>query len=235
MTRSASRSRTSQAAEISRRAFDGLISILLAPACAACRRPLEEPTRGAVCGVCWAAILPVTPLGSGGFPPAISLATAIGPYEDSLRHIVHALKYDPRPTIARQLAARMRESGSIVLAGADAVIAVPLHRSRERRRGFNQARALAIHLGLPLIDALVRVRKTAVQADLPAAQRLSNVQGAFTLAVPAADVKGRVIVLVDDVSTTGATLNACAAPLLAAGAAEVRALTAAQARLRSGA
>ena len=178
--------------------------------------------------------MPVTPLGSGSFPPAVSLATALGPYDGTLKQVVHALKYDPRPTIARHLAARMRNAGPLVLAGADAAVPVPLHRSRERSRGFNQARALAQHLGLPLVDALVRVRRTASQADLPAARRQANVHGAFALAVAPACVEGRVMVLVDDVSTTGATLNACAAALLAAGAKEVRALTAAQARLRSG-
>ena len=216
-----------------RSAVDGLVSILLAPACAACRRPLDEPTRGAVCASCWSAIEPITPLGCCGFPPSVTIATAIGPYEGTLKEIVHALKYDPRPTIARHLAARMRDAGSCVLAGADAAVPVPLHRSRERTRGFNQASALAAHLGLPVIDALTRARKTASQADLPAPKRLGNVDGAFALAVGPAQIDDRVIVLVDDVSTTGATLNACAAPLLAAGAREVRALTAARARLRS--
>ena len=216
-------------------AVDGFVSIVLAPLCAACRRPLDEPTRGAVCASCWSAVVPVTPLGCGSFPPSISLATAIGPYDDALKEIVHALKYDPRPTIARHLAACMREAGSAILSGADVIVPVPLHRSRERTRGFNQARALALHLGLPVLDALERTRKTASQADLPAAARQTNVHGAFALAVTSGDIANRVIVLVDDVSTTGATLNACAVPLLAGGAREVRALTAAQARLRSGA
>ena len=216
-----------------RSACDGLLSIVLAPVCAACRRSLEQPTRGAVCASCWSAIVPTTPLGCGSFPPDISLSTAIGPYEGPLKEIVHALKYDPRPTLARQLASRMRELGRPVLDGADVVVPVPLHRSRERTRGFNQARALARHLGLPLQDALARTRRTAAQADLPAAKRHANVQGAFTLAVSPSVVDGLIVVLVDDVSTTGATLNACASPLLAAGAREVRALTAARARLRS--
>lgn len=221
--------------ELIRAACDGLLSIVLAPVCAACRRPLESPTRGAVCASCWSAIVPIAPLGCGCFPPHISLATAIGPYEDTLKEIVHALKYDPRPTIARRLGLQMREAGGPVLTGADVVVPVPLHRSRERTRGFNQARALATHLGLPLMDALARSRRTAVQADLPAAGRHANVQGAFVLKVPSSALDGAIVVLVDDVSTTGATLNACAAPLLAAGAREVRALTAARARLRSGA
>lgn len=220
--------------QVVRDAVDGLIAVVLAPVCAACRRPLDEPTRGAVCVPCWSSIVPVTPLGCDAHPPLISLATAIGPYEGTLKAIVHALKYDPRRTIARRLAGHMRLCGHEVLDGADAVVPVPLHRTRERTRGFNQARELARHLGLPVIDALERTRRTSAQADLPAAKRQVNVRGAFALSVPAASLRGLVIVLVDDVTTTAATLNACAAPLAAAGVREVRALTAARAPLRAG-
>ena len=125
----------------------------------------------------------------------------------------------------------MREAGADVLTGADVVVAVPLHRSRERERGFNQAREIGRHLGLPIADALARTRRTPSQADLPAARRHANVRGAFEWR-QSVSVKGRTIVLVDDVSTTGATLNACARPLLNAGAKEVRALTAARAVAR---
>jgi len=125
----------------------------------------------------------------------------------------------------------MRVAGAEVLEGANAVVPVPLHRSRERTRGFNQARELARHLDLAMRDVLVRTRKTASQADLTAAGRQRNVARAFQLK-KGSDVDGLVLVLVDDVSTTGATLNACAAPLLDAGAKEVRALTAARAPLR---
>ena len=164
-------------------------------------------------------------------PPLVTLARSIGPYEGALRAIVHALKYDGRPTLARHLAVRMRALGAEVLDGADLVVPVPLHASRERARGFNQARELARHLASPLADALTRTRRTAAQADLPAAKRHANVRDAFAIR-RGARVKGCTIVLVDDVTTTGATLNACAARLLAAGAKEVRALTAARAVAR---
>lgn len=121
----------------------------------------------------------------------------------------------------------MRIAGRDVLDGADLVVPVPLHRSRERSRGFNQARELARGLGCPMLDALVRTRRTASQADLTAAKRQSNVRGAFEWRGRA--LTGLTVVLVDDVSTTGATLNACAAVLLDAGATDVRALTAAKA------
>lgn len=241
MTPSGSRFPTSQAVERRRRfppavtrLLDGLVAVVLAPVCAACRSPLDEPLRGAVCAACWSAIVPTAPLGCGSFPPLIAHATAIGPYEGTLKDVIHALKYDSRPTIARHLAALMREAGDAIVHGADAAVPVPLHRARERTRGFNQARELARHLGLPVIDGLVRTRRTPPQADLPAAKRQGNVKGAFAASRLAAALDGLVVVLVDDVSTTGATLNACAAPLVAAGVKEVRALTAAHARLRAG-
>ena len=208
---------------------DGAVAILLAPLCAACREPLAHPTRGAVCDACWSAVGPLSPSGCEPLPPLISVSAAIGPYDGRLRDIVQALKYDRRPTIARHLAMRMRQVGAHVLAGANVAVPVPLHRSRERARGFNQARSLAVHLGLPVSDALLRTRKTATQADLPADRRHANVRDAFALN-PRAGVDGRVVVLIDDVSTTGATLNACASVLIAAGAAQVRALTAARVR-----
>jgi ComF family protein len=234
---------------------DGALTVLLAPVCAACQASLEAPTLGAVCPRCWAAIIPITPpccrtcgdaLPSWRIhsvaesrcprcrrkPPLIAHACAIGPYEGSLRAIVQALKYGGRQTIARPLSARLRSCGAGVLAGADAVVPVPLHASRERSRGFNQARELARHLEMPMLDALLRSRRTAVQADLPAARRHANVEGAFVHNLNTGAVKGLTLVLVDDVSTTGATLSACAAPLIAAGAREVRALIAARAVTR---
>jgi ComF family protein len=237
-----------------RAAADGALAVLIAPVCAACATPLGAPTRGAVCDACWSSIVPLTPpfCATCGdslptwrtlsletalcarcrrAPPLVSLARAIGPYEGALRAIIQAFKYQSRPTLARHLAERMTQAGSEVLSGADIVVPVPLHRSRERARGFNQAGELARHLGVPSVDALRRTRRTPPQAELPAARRHLNVRGAFAY-VPAAPIDGLAVVLVDDVNTTGATLNACAASLRMAGAREVRALTAARAVAR---
>ena len=122
----------------------------------------------------------------------------------------------------------MRERGADLLDGAACVVPVPLHPSRRRQRGFNQAADLARHLGVPVQPALRRVRATATQTGLPAAQRNRNVRGAFAAAGVARELSGRAVVLIDDVSTTGATLEACARALKEAGVAEVRALTAAR-------
>jgi len=126
----------------------------------------------------------------------------------------------------------MARSGSAVLAGADAAVPVPLHRSKKRQRGFNQAAEIARHLPIEVIQALKRIRATASQTDLPADERHANVHNAFAMR-RGVSVKGSVIVLIDDVSTTGATVEACARVLLAAGAREVRALTAARVVSRS--
>jgi ComF family protein len=162
----------------------------------------------------------------------VTTSRAIGPYDGTLRAVVHALKYDGRRSLARPLARLMAKSGADLLAGADFVSPVPLHRARARSRGFNQAEEMARHLGVPVVHALRRIRRTPSQTDLPAARRHANVRGAFAMA-RRARVGGAVVVLIDDVSTTGATLEACARVLLEAGASEVRALTAARVVSRS--
>ena len=107
------------------------------------------------------------------------------------------------------------------------MVPVPLHRGRLRARGFNQARELAGRLGVPMVEVLRRVRATPSQTDLPAAARHGNVRNAFALR-RGHSVEGLRIVLVDDVSTTGATIESCARVLRAAGAADVSAVTAAR-------
>ena len=230
---------------------DSLIAILLAPACAACATPLGEPTRGPVCRACWDAVVPITPpvcdacgdplpswrhisVESGRCPrcrrrsSSVARARAIGTYDGALRAIVHALKYDGRRSLAAPLAALLERHGRDVMDGADVVVPVPLHRSRTRARGFNQAAEIARHLPLPMSHALRRVRATPSQTDLPAAKRHANVRDAFAVS-RRAGVRGAVVVLIDDVSTTGATLDACARALVdGGGAREVRALTAAR-------
>jgi ComF family protein len=149
-----------------------------------------------------------------------------------LRDIIHAFKYEGRRSLAHPLARLMRDAAREVLTECDFVVPVPLHPWRRLRRGFNQARDLAERLYLPVRDALWRVRATPPQMALNAAARHTNLRGAFSLSwacsagLSGARVQGARIVLVDDVRTTGATLEECAKVLRRAGAADVRALTA---------
>jgi len=167
----------------------------------------------------------------------VQTARAAGEYEGPLRDILHAFKYDGRRSLAGRLGALLRAAGASLLGDADCVVPVPLHPWRRLRRGFNQADALAQQLGPRVIHPLWRARATRAQAGLTAAARRRNVRGAFRLSpfLPRRLRRRRladgIVVLVDDVRTTGATLNACAAVLLEAGAREVRALTVARATL----
>jgi ComF family protein len=236
---------------LARATLDAILSVVFSPSCAACDEALLYPTRGPVCRACWASILPLTPplcdrcgdpLPSWrliSIPLAccprcrrgrrlIDRARAIGAYDGALRAIVHALKYEGRRSLALPLGRLMRERGADVLAGAACAIPVPLHPSRRRQRGFNQAEDLARHVGMPVVPALRRVRATATQTGLPASRRHGNVREAFAATRAAARFTGAIVVVIDDVSTTGATLEACARTLKESGIREVRALTAAR-------
>jgi ComF family protein len=162
----------------------------------------------------------------------ITSARALGEYEGSLRAIVHALKYGKRRSVARRLAAAMQQASDGLLDGVDVAVPVPLHARRRRARGYNQAEEIARHLGVHWADALERTRYTPSQTDLPAARRHANVRGAFALR-RRQHVTGLCVLLVDDVCTTGATLEACARVLQDAGAREIRALTAARVASRT--
>jgi ComF family protein len=173
-------------------------------------------------------------------PPVVAYARAAGAYEGVLRQVIHGLKYEGRRTLAATLGEMMRARGAEVLRDADVAVPVPLHWRRQHARGFNQAEDLARRLGLPVVRALSRVRATSPQSGLSAADRRRNLRGAF--APPRRGwrrrrqhdpaIRGACVVIVDDVSTTGATLEACATLLREGGAREVRALTAARALSR---
>lgn len=241
-----------------RHTADALVAVTLAPCCAACARVLAAPLDGPVCTACWTAVRALVPpfcrtcgdsLPSWRVagvateqcprcrrrPGAVDAGRAAGEYEGALREIIHAMKYDGRRLLARPLGAMMRAAGSDLLRDAACVVPVPLHPWRRMRRGFNQAADLARQLEGPVVHALWRTRATLPQTRLTGAARRRNVRRAFTLSpllartVRRRHLAGRVVVLVDDVRTTGATLDACAAVLKAAGAQEVRALTVARA------
>ena len=145
-----------------------------------------------------------------------------------MKDIIHALKYERRRTISPRLGALMRERGADLLSDASVVVPVPLHPRREYQRGFNQAEDLARELGVPVMPLLKRVVFTQSQIELPKDQRQENVKDAFGFRPSASASIPQIVVLVDDVSTTGATLESCARVLKSAGVKEVRALTAAR-------
>ena len=155
------------------RLTDGVLSVVLAPPCAACGTPLSQPTRGPVCQECWNGIARFAPplCNHCGDPllswrkssdgdgrcvrcrqhsSPVTSSRAIGPYDGTLRAILHAFKYGGCRSLSRGLGELLRESAADILAAVDLAVPVPLHRSRHRARGFNQARELARHLGVPL-------------------------------------------------------------------------------------
>ena len=146
-------------------------------------------------------------------------------YEGTGKEIVHALKYRGYRTVVERVMAPLMvgvlENGTHF----DAVVPVPLHRSRLRKRGFNQAAlmadAVAKEINTPFSDKIEAVRKTRDQVELTAPERKANVSGAFRLREP---VRGKIL-LVDDVFTTGATTSECAETLARSGASEVHVLT----------
>jgi len=176
----------------------------------------------------------------GGFPPLDGLFAGYS-FEAGIRPAIHQLKYRGGRHLGEPLglllAAAYRESGFT----GDLIVPVPLHANRQRERGYNQSTLLAEVLGRlidrPLrSDVLRRTRETLPQVSLPARLRRENVHGAFAVVgvqpggERRSDLLGRSVVVVDDVCTTGATLEACATSLRAAGCARVFGLTLARAK-----
>ena len=196
------------------------LQFLSEPLCARCGVPFEiavEP--GQVCGACIAD------------PPAYDRARAALIYGDVSRELVLGLKYQARRDGLVLLAGWMAAAGRPLLDEAELIVPVPLHYFRLVRRGFNQSGWLAASLarasGVRLsVDALKRVRATPIQGGLSATGRRRNVQGAFQVRGMAKRlVKGKRVLLVDDVLTTGATAEACTLALKRAGARCVDVLT----------
>jgi ComF family protein len=186
------------------------------------------------CSCCRAPFLNAAPLDEAGRCPLCRLginrfdaAYSYGAYEGKLRELIHLFKYGGIRTLVR-VAVPPGET-------FDAIVPAPLHWTKLWQRGFNQARLLALELsrrtGAPLLRALRRRKATRAQAGLTRAGRRANVAGAFAVSNPAA-VAGLRLLLVDDVMTTGATMNACAAALKRAGARRVAVLTLARADRR---
>ena len=230
------------------------LDALVPPLCLACDAPVAEP--GQFCPACFAGAhliaaplcercgVPFAAVGQGGaagicagcraHPPPWRRARAALAYDAVARRLVLPLKYADRPETARHLAPLMARAGVALLGEAEAVVPVPLHRRRLFTRRYNQAALLAKFLARPgrpaLLDALMRVRATTPLGALDRKERAREVAGAFAVRPGrAAALRGRRVLLVDDVLTTGATAAACTLALLEAGAAGVDVLALARA------
>ena len=231
------------------RLWRGLVDVVTPPLCLACQTPVTSGA--ALCFECWQKLQfidePVcdvlgTPFaydeGEGSIspaalaePPAWDKARAAVVFDEAAKHIVHLLKYQDNHEAALAMARMMGAAGRNILAEADVIVPVPLHRRRLWQRRFNQAALLAQHVsrlyGLACFtDVLERVTPTTSQVGLDAQERRRNVRRVFSVS-PERQVliEGKTVLLVDDVRTTGATAEACAATLKKAGAARVLVLS----------
>jgi ComF family protein len=228
-----------------RRAGGRLVDIALPPQCLACATPVTEA--GGLCPSCWSQLRLIehplchrlgTPLpydaGPNGLsadaiatPPVYDRCRSVAVFDDTARRLVHGLKYRDQMELAAWIGRWMARAGAELLDEAEVIIPVPLHRGRLWSRRFNQAVLLAAELAhatsIPLrCDILERRRATRQQVGLSSSDRSRNVRGAFAVTDHGRQaIRGARVLVVDDVTTTGATLEASARTLLRAGAAAV--------------
>lgn len=229
-----------------------ILDFILPASCSYCRSPVRDSGIPHFCSDCWSDFSPLQgpvcpscgrPFGSPESltespghecvscrkdPPHFDQALAAGQFEGPLREAIHVYKYRPLRSLGKPLARWMAEQVRMNVP-LDMVMPVPLHKKRLRVRGFNQALLLAHGISerflMPLnYDNLVRIRYTRPQVELSARERADNVKGAFNLIRPAEICEKRIL-LIDDVFTTGATMNECAKVLKDAGAGSVTVLT----------
>ena len=220
------------------------LDVALPTLCVACREPVEGE---GVCADCWAKLSFIAPpfcprlgipfvydpgpdmlsMEAIAHPPAYARARAAVRYDDVARTLVHALKYQDRTDLAPAMGRWMARAGRELLDEADVLVPVPLHWRRGWSRRYNQSGALARIIAqqtgvMVAVEALRRIRPTEQQIGLSRPQRASNVQGAFKVAPDRQHlIAGRRVILIDDVLTSGATVDACARALLRAKAATV--------------
>ncbi len=226
-----------------------MIDLVIPPTCLGCDVAVGQA--GALCGSCWSGLRFIerpycavfgTPFaydpGDGtrslqaiAQPPDFDRSRCVVLYDDVARKIVRSFKFGDRPELAPWMANWMLRAGGDVLLPGALVVPVPLHRNRLLKRRYNQSAELARSLTRITQqayrpDLLQRIRPTRQQVGLGANQRARNVRGAFRVPTPEQiHVKSSHIVLIDDVYTTGATLQACARALRRKGAAKIDCLT----------
>ncbi len=222
---------------------------LVPPACVACRQPLAS--HNALCPACWLQVDFIRPplcdrLGiplpygleepmisarAAADPPVYNRARAVASHGGLMRDLAHRLKYGDQQHVVPLLARLLQDAGRELLPGCHLLLPIPLARMRLWQRGFNQAAVLAHALhrrtGVPHDPMLLeRKRDTPSQVGLTREQRKDNMSGAFAIAEGRkGEIKGRNVLLIDDVITTGATIEAAARVLKRAGAARIDALS----------
>ena len=222
--------------------LDQILNLLFPVTCSVCYAHVPERRWGGACPQCWSSLIPIEPpfCPKCGEPaPAIEglcglclqgehlfdFARSALLFTHTFREIIHHLKYADRVSLARPLGGILKQCLDSHDFKGEIIVPVPLHRSRERVRGFNQAELIAEGLGRPVARRLLRRRKdTPSQTGLTRSERKRNLAGAFETI---GNVHGSVIV-VDDVYTTGSTMNEIARTLKRAGADRVEVLTVAR-------
>ncbi|MGD0566023.1 MAG: ComF family protein [Candidatus Goldiibacteriota bacterium] len=227
---------------------NGFLSLFFPTQCAGCGRYIKDFKYLYLCRACYAAIKKIPeescprcakPFNSP-HPAAcrecaerknhFSRVEPAGIYEGGLRNLIRGMKFYYKSSAARVLAGLIMErTDTGIFEGAHMLVPAPLGKKSERERGFNQtfaiARVVSSATGLPVVRALAKIRETAPQNSLDRKERMKNLSGAFKAVF---DVGGKTVIIVDDVFTTGATINEAAKTLMEAGAAEVRGITAAR-------
>ena len=226
-----------------------MLELVYPPQCLACDVATSEPF--GLCSRCWSGLKLIskpyclrlgTPFSVDygadmlspaaiADPPRFDTGRAVALHDGVAKDLVSRFKYGERLDMSRLMARMMVQAGQDVLDGADLIVPVPMHRFRLWRRRYNQAAVLALAIGqmttIPVsLNALQRVKNTVAQVGLRRNERRANLVGAFRVAPGAQmSLEGRHIVLIDDVRTTGSTLNACAHLLRKAGASRIDVLT----------
>jgi ComF family protein len=227
-----------------RAASGRVLNVALPPLCPACRQLVGEK---GLCAACWSKLSFIAPPycerlgvpfaydpGAGVIsmqaisdPPVFARARAAVRYDEIARTLVHQLKYGDRLELVPPMGQWMARAGHELLADADALLPVPLHWRRLWMRRFNQsvllAKAISFASKVPLSDDILRrIKPTVQQVGLSKTERARNVQDAFQVPPDRkVAIKGKRLILVDDVLTSGATANACTTALLRAGAIRV--------------
>ncbi len=233
--------------------FSKIIDLILPPVCFLCRDVVFK--ENSVCEKCWPQISFITvpfcegcsypfSFGEQGdhlkcgscleSPMTFTRTRAVFKYDHFSKNLILPFKHNKAIHFAPLLAQWMERAGKDILQDADLLVPVPLHWSRLLKRGFNQAVVLSRHLTkvshIPTnVHVLKRMKRTASQGHLTVAEREENVRNSFQVKADGKRViQGKTVILIDDVLTTGATVNACAKSLLKNGAKEVRVLVAAR-------